>query len=469
MPRRRRSLFSQLVVPVVGLVLAGVLANVAFSAWLSVRRSMAAARSSQGRIVETLERSRILLSPQVLDTLHQLTGDHFVVWNERTGIPGAATISRTAVDRVVATVTTAGTPVVVTIDGRRYSVGLTRAAGVRPEQVLLLTPLVGFVETTLGSIWPVLAVAAATIAILVPLGLRTTGRLTTRITAIERQVDRIASGEFGGLIEDRRPADAEQGDEISRLVAGVNRMSVDLDTLRTTLTAGERQRLLGQLAAGFAHELRNAITGARLAIDLHRRRCGTTGRATPDESLAVASRQLDILADEVRGLLALGRPPESMAAPVDVDALVGEVRDLMAPRCEHAAVTMHCGPPAGAAITGRRDALRAALVNLTLNAIEAAGRGGRVWLEATVADDGVRFAVEDTGPGPPDELSATLHEPFVTGKPEGVGLGLAATKAVAEQHGGGIEWCRVESRTRFILRLPSSIVCGAPASPEKLA
>jgi hypothetical protein len=40
---------------------------------------------------------------------------------------------------------------------------------------------------------------------------------------------------------------------------------------------------------------------------------------------------------------------------------------------------------------------------------------------------------------------------------------------VAEQHGGGIEWCRVESRTRFILRLPSSIVCGAPASPEKLA
>ena len=43
------------------------------------------------------------------------------------------------------------------------------------------------------------------------------------------------------------------------------------------------------------------------------------------------------------------------------------------------------------------------------------------------------------------------------------------TKAVAEQHGGGIEWCRVESRTRFILRLPSSIVCGAPASPEKLA
>lgn len=469
MPRRRRSLFGQLVVPVVGLVLAAVLANVAFAAWLAVRRSVTAAHTSQDRIIETLERSRVALSPQVLDALHHLTGNHFVVWNEVTGIPGAATLAGEDVDHVAATVAAAGTPVVVTLDGQRYSVGLTRAAGVRPERVLMLTPLLGFIETTLVAIWPVLAVAAATLAVLVPLGLRTTERLATRITAVERHVNRIAGGAFGGIVVDKPTDDAEQGDEISRLMAGVNRMSIDLDTLRSTLAAGERQRLLGQLASGFAHELRNAITGARLAIDLHQRRCRGSGQTTPDESLSVACRQLDILEDEVRGLLALGRPPESKAIAIDIDELVGEVRDLMSPRCEHAAVSMRCGAPAGAVINGRRDALRAALVNLALNAIEAAGRHGCVLLEATVTDDGVRFIVEDNGPGPPAELAATLDEPFVTGKPEGVGLGLAATKAVAEQHGGGLVWCRAENRTRFTLQLPTTLICDELTWREHLA
>jgi signal transduction histidine kinase len=137
---------------------------------------------------------------------------------------------------------------------------------VRPETVLVLTPARSFLATTLEAVWPVLAVAAGTLAVLVPLGLRTTRRLAARITAVERHVARIADGEFGQTLA----ADHEPGtnDEMSRLVEGVNHMSVQLGALRHSLVAGERQRLLGQLAAGFAHELRNAITGARLAIDL---------------------------------------------------------------------------------------------------------------------------------------------------------------------------------------------------------
>jgi signal transduction histidine kinase len=181
-------------------------------------------------------------------------------------------------------------------------------------------------------------VAAATLAVLVPLGLVATARLARRIVAVERHVATIARGRFGEQLADLGAVGEVARDDIGRLVAGVNHLSAALADLRTNLVAGERQRLLGQLAAGFAHELRNAVTGAQLAIDLHRRRCPSDDPR--DESLAVATRQLAILEEEVRGLLALGRPGEAVTGPVDVAALVGEIRDLTGPRCVHAGVTL---------------------------------------------------------------------------------------------------------------------------------
>lgn len=443
-----RSLSRQLVAPVVGLVLAAVLANVAVSAWLAARRSLAAARTDQEQLAATLRESRVPLTPQVLDTLHALTGSHFIVWDATSRTPGAATVPRNALSADAVAALAADVGGVTVLAGRPHRVGLARAAGVRPETVLVLTPVASPWRTMRDALWPVLAVAAATLAVLVPLSLRTTGRLTRRIGAIERHVARIAGGEFGHTLPAVATADAA---EVGRLVAGVNRMSATLDTLRGELVAGERQRLLGQLAAGFAHELRNAVTGAQLAIDLHRRRCPA---GTADDSLGVASRQLDILEEEVRGLLALGRQEQAPPQPLAVDALLAEVRDLTAPRCQHAGVAVELGPATGLMIVGRRDALRAALVNLALNAIDAAGPDGRLRLGATITAAAVALTVEDDGPGPPEAIRDSLHEPFVTGKPEGIGLGLAVAKAVAEAHGGTLSWSRVADWTRFVITLP---------------
>jgi len=457
------SLVRQLVTPVVLLVLVAVLANMAFAAWLAARRSVAAARTVQEQVAATLDASRVSLSQPVLDALSRLTGSHFVVWNMATGTAGFSTLPADTPATEVGAATTKSVGDVATIAGRSYRIGRARSGSIRPETVLVLTPVEALARTTFDAIWPVLAVAAATLAVLVPLGLRTTGRLATRIGAVERHVGRIAAGEFGHTL-----AAHGTDDEIGRLVGGVNRMSTTLDTLRATLVAGERQRLLGQLAAGFAHELRNAITGARLAIDLHRRRCGTarTAGGGPDESLDVAVRQLDILEEEVRGLLALGRPPATEPVPLEIDPLYGEVRDLTGPRCAHAGVQFECERESGVSVVGRRDALRAALVNLVLNAIDAAGRGGNVRLFVREADGQTSLVVEDDGPGPPQHLRDTLHEPFVTGKPEWIGLGLAVAKAVAEEHGGRLDWSAAEGRTRFAIRLPSRRLDRPPVEPR---
>ncbi len=125
---------------------------------------------------------------------------------------------------------------------------------------------------------------------------------------------------------------------------------------------------------------------------------------------------------------------------------------------------MECGIPTGLTIVGRHDSLRAALVNLALNGIEAAGRGGCVRLCVTVVEDRVELAVEDTGSGPAEAIRGSLGEPFTTSKPEGIGLGLTVARAVAEAHGGALEWSQPHDRTRFAMTLPAQRLENSAAS-----
>jgi signal transduction histidine kinase len=450
----RRSLSRQLVLPVVGLVLAAVLANVVCSAWLAARRSAAAADRLAAQVAAALAASRVPPTAAVLDTLDHLTGCRFLTLDPGSGRPSGGTLPSDDAQAFTAADRTTGR---VLLPSGPYRLATVSTEG-RPETLVVLAPIRSLPVATLEAVAPTLAVAAATLLVLVPLGLTATRGLARRIAGIEEHVAQLAAGAFEPGTGATPPGAADDGgDEIDRLTGGVNRLAGALAGLRQSLVAGERQRLLGQLAAGFAHELRNAITGSRLAIDLHRRRCPGT-----DTSLAVAVRQLDIVEEEVRGLLALGRPGEAAEVRLAVDPLLAEVRDLTQARCEHAGVHLACAAPSGFAIHGRREPLRAALVNLALNAIDAAGPGGWVRLGAAAVDGGISLAVEDSGAGPPAELAATLHEPFVTGKPEGVGLGLAVASAVAGEHGGRLAWEHSAGRTRFAILVPAERV--VPAS-----
>jgi len=210
--------------------------------------------------------------------------------------------------------------------------------------------------------------------------------------------------------------------------------------------------MLAQLAAGMAHQLRNALTGARLSIQLHLKRCED---ARTDTSMTVALRQLTLMEEQVRGLLTLSRLEERPHTSCDLVRLLHDVASLLQPTSEHARVAFRvgAGPPTATALADE-PSLRAAVLNLALNAIEAAGPGGSVALE--LRKDGHTRVIEvtDTGPGPPSQLGETLFEPFVTGKPEGVGLGLALARHVALAHHGSVSWAREGSFTRFRLTLP---------------
>jgi signal transduction histidine kinase len=139
----------------------------------------------------------------------------------------------------------------------------------------------------------------------------------------------------------------------------------------------------------------------------------------------------------------------------DLRRLVSEIALLIGPACEHAKVALEVrgeGPPLP--VMAEESGLRAAALNLALNAIEAAGPGGTVRLDADAdnVNDTVALVFSDTGPGPPPGLA--LFEPFTTSKPEGVGLGLVLAQQVATRHGGALTWARAGPETRFRLSFP---------------
>ena len=131
--RPGRSLFRLLVLPVVGLVLAAVFANVAFAAFLAARRSLAAARSQQEQVAAALEKSRVALSPQVLDTLRLLTGCEFMVWDPSLRTAGLTTLPAGVLAAHDATAIAVAEGGNVVLAGSRYHVGAARSAAFGPN------------------------------------------------------------------------------------------------------------------------------------------------------------------------------------------------------------------------------------------------------------------------------------------------------------------------------------------------
>jgi signal transduction histidine kinase len=97
------------------------------------------------------------------------------------------------------------------------------------------------------------------------------------------------------------------------------------------------------------------------------------------------------------------------------------------------------------------DAVARALDNLLRNAVEASPEGGAVEVEIASEGAEARITVSDAGAGVDDKRRGELFEPFFTTKPDGSGLGLALSRAVAVAHGGSVLYSREASRTRFTL------------------
>lgn len=220
------------------------------------------------------------------------------------------------------------------------------------------------------------------------------------------------------------------------------------------------------MAAVLAHELKNPLSGIRGAAQLIERSVGE-----PERELAQMIREET---DRIRGLIERvdifsdDRPPSGER--VNIHRVLEHVRRLHAGAAEAGVRFVERYDPSLPPVWGSRDRLVQVFLNLVKNAVEAApAEGGEIVL-STRYRMGFRFAgagrgeprdlpivaaVEDNGPGIPEDLRDTLFEPFVTTRRGGTGLGLSLVANIVENHGGVVEFETRRGRTAFRVRLPA--------------
>ena len=228
----------------------------------------------------------------------------------------------------------------------------------------------------------------------------------------------------------------------------------------------EKLAAVGTMTAGLSHEIRNPLNAAALQLSVLERRVQRLGRDVQPQLL----EPLTVVKDEIRRLdhiledfLQFARPREFVARPVEIAVVVNRVLDLLAGEAERRGIRLERDLDPVPAVAGDEERLRQVLVNLGLNALEAAHEGGLVRVSCRLAagDDrpepSVEVVVDDDGAGVPPESRDRIFEPFFTTKAKGSGLGLSIVHAIVTQHGGRL---RVEDSpeggARFIVSLPRS-------------
>ncbi|MBI2826236.1 MAG: HAMP domain-containing histidine kinase [Planctomycetia bacterium] len=442
----------QILMPLAGIVLAAVLTVSLLNAYWAASRTSRQIEDQLREVARTLSASNFPLTEKVLGQMHGLAGAEFVLSDgsgrvqATSGLRDAAVLPTDAVADRWQDLRLGPT---VSLAGARYFHTVLKAdrhgAASEPGLLHILYPERVLRDARRQAMIPPLAVGAVALALCVALAGLIARKLSRPIVEIRTQVGRLAHGDF------RPVAVPARNDELRDLATSVNELARQLDELRRAIARAERLSLLGRLSGGLAHHMRNDVAGALMAVQLHQRHC----HSDDSESLDVALRQLCLTEEHLKRFLAAGQPQEPRRTTFDPYDLVEELVTLLTPTARHWRVAL-TGPPRDASVDlhADRDQLRQALLNLLLNALEAAGKNGEVRVELAADDHGLRLRVLDSGPGLTPDVAQRLGEAFVTTKVDGVGLGLAVARQVAEAHGGSLRYARAAETTSFEILLP---------------
>jgi PAS domain S-box-containing protein len=247
-----------------------------------------------------------------------------------------------------------------------------------------------------------------------------------------------------------------QTDEGLRALAFVTDITRRLAIERASRQS-ERLTALGQLSAGFAHEVNNPIGVMTTRIELMLMDAETNKLpAEVVEDLKVLHRHAQRVAVITNSLLSFARQGTQDRALVSLDDVVKAVVLLVARQFERQGVRIHheaavALPP----VLGHANALQQVVLNLVTNAAQAMPDGGDVTISTTLENGKIRLVVADTGPGIAPEHLPHIFEPFFTTKPSGTGLGLSVTYGILNDHNATVD---VESSlgqgARFVLTFP---------------
>lgn len=281
-------------------------------------------------------------------------------------------------------------------------------------------------------------VATAIVQIGVVFGIHADVGITLPVVELQALLAALTlTGLFLGVMVDQRQR-AEQG-------------------LRETL----RLAAAGEMAGAIAHEVNQPLTAVtnygRSAQMLLERR--PSEQPQMQEIIAKILSEAERASEIVRRLRDFFRAGTTRLEVVEVNLLLTAARRMAADATEDKGITVEIeAAPSLPPLFVDRLQIEVVLRNLIANAVESVTgsdrTGGRVGIRVERhGDTSLRIVITDDGPGIPAESRAGLFEPFVSGKPMGMGLGLAVSRAIADAHGGSLEAAHV-AHGEFHLVLP---------------
>jgi two-component system NtrC family sensor kinase len=280
--------------------------------------------------------------------------------------------------------------------------------------------------------------------------------LVKPIKALAEATKQVAQGKLDEYIPSKRK------DELGELVRSFNNMINKLKEAK----ASERLSIIGKAATAIVHELKNSLVMVNTLIGLfpkkHKdKRFVERFTKTVPQELERWKSMLQDLSDFSRGAKI-----ELSLAQIDIAELIKDIHCLIEERTLQSNIKLQINIEEELPyIQGNSQKLRQVFVNLVTNAVDAMPNGGSLILSAAMANKAdkreskhhIEIKVRDTGMGLSTHSFEKIFEPFHTTKINGMGLGLAISRNIIQQHGGDIE-VKSESNqgTSFIVKLPVS-------------
>lgn len=211
----------------------------------------------------------------------------------------------------------------------------------------------------------------------------------------------------------------------------------------------DRLNIVGELAAGIGHEIRNPLTTVRGYLQLFENK---EKYAEHRGQFATMIEELDRANAIISEYLSLARTKAAEPGQGDLNGVLKALYPLLQADAVRGGHTLELATEDIPAVRFDEREIRQLVLNLARNGLEAMESGGRLTISTYLDKDGVVLAVSDSGGGIPQGVLDKLGTPFMTTKEKGTGLGLAVCSRIAARHGAKLEVATSAAGTTFFLR-----------------
>lgn len=264
--------------------------------------------------------------------------------------------------------------------------------------------------------------------------------LTKPVNTLLNATRRLKEGNLDYRIEGLK-------DEFGEVAASFNEMASAMKKQILNMQRTEQMKMVGELAAGLAHELKNPLAGIKASMEVlaEESTLAEEDRATLLKAIAEI-RRIELL---MKNLLNFARPPKPQFMAADVNKILDTVIKMLNFSLKPSSSTPEPSKPIDIlkdfdkhlpVIMADPMQLQQVALNLLLNAVDAMPDGGTIGVKTShnSLTHSIQIEVSDTGKGIDKEVIDKIFQPFFTTKAKGTGLGLSITKRLVEEYGGNI-------------------------------